>query len=431
MSRNTMTEATAEKTYLGYRLLSAILFASSLVVLFLPIRTFRSAWVVEEASFIKTIQALFASESKMFGLLPAFVEAKGIVGLFTNASFYLFLVSFVVSIIIAFCAIWSKKSAARRTRLAVFFFTLGTAAHTLAIICVSIFVGTEVTYDLFVSILAILGVLVCFALMVMLLGKEAFIRAVQFLLTFIVSGLFMYALIHDGAATKQTVAENATFKWMLFAILAFTILNLVLAGIRTLMKKGLAMDMVRFIMQLIIALLACYVNYAEEFAGTIFLALAIIAGLISLLQIILANLQFENRVKKKLLNAEEETLSGFAVEQYVEAYPYVGGPTDGVEVAEEVTPTAASARGDKPDLATLVGNGFDPFLFTLTSTEKMEFVDLYILRCKCFMPEIPAYVVGGDNKDFFNKVFIYLGQYRDRIPDSLLAKIYQFAIKMN
>ena len=46
------------------------------------------------------------------------------------------------------------------------------------------------------------------------------------------------------------------------------------------------------------------------------------------------------------------------------------------------------------------------------------------------MPELPDYVVGGDNKEFFRKIFIYLGQYRDRIPDSLLAKMYQFAIKM-
>jgi len=46
------------------------------------------------------------------------------------------------------------------------------------------------------------------------------------------------------------------------------------------------------------------------------------------------------------------------------------------------------------------------------------------------MPEIPAYEVGGDNKEFFRKMFIYLGQYRDKIPDGLLAKMYQFSIKM-
>ena len=44
-------------------------------------------------------------------------------------------------------------------------------------------------------------------------------------------------------------------------------------------------------------------------------------------------------------------------------------------------------------------------------------------------PEIPDYEVGGENKEFFHKVFIYLGQYRDRIPNGLLVKIYQYTLK--
>ena len=84
---------------------------------------------------------------------------------------------------------------------------------------------------------------------------------------------------------------------------------------------------------------------------------------------------------------------------------------------------AAAADGTKPNLATLVGNGFDAFMFNLTDKEKEEFIDLYIIRCKGRMPEIPAYVVGGDNREFFNKVFIYLGQYREKISSVLLSKM--------
>jgi hypothetical protein len=78
----------------------------------------------------------------------------------------------------------------------------------------------------------------------------------------------------------------------------------------------------------------------------------------------------------------------------------------------------------------LVGNGFDPFMSTLSVEEKSEFIDLYILRCKGLMPEIPGYVVGEKNKEFFNCVFIYLGQYRDKISSTLLQKMYDYSMKL-
>ena len=73
---------------------------------------------------------------------------------------------------------------------------------------------------------------------------------------------------------------------------------------------------------------------------------------------------------------------------------------------------------------------FDPFIAILNNEERNQFTEIFILKYRGVMPELPDYVVGGDNKEFFRKIFIYLGQYRDRIPDSLLAKMYQFAIKM-
>jgi hypothetical protein len=46
------------------------------------------------------------------------------------------------------------------------------------------------------------------------------------------------------------------------------------------------------------------------------------------------------------------------------------------------------------------------------------------------MPELPDYEVGGDNKEFFRKLFIYLGQYRDRMSQTLLMKMYQYSMKI-
>ncbi len=132
-----------------------------------------------------------------------------------------------------------------------------------------------------------------------------------------------------------------------------------------------------------------------------------------------------------------ELMKTFHTEEIIEAYAYEGGPVAGIEVAEEVYPTVAAIEAQKDPtgaarntVASLLGNGFDAFLITLSEQEKNEFIDLYVLRCRCLMPEIPGYVVGGDNKDFFNKVFIYLGQYRDKIPGDLLSKMYNFSMKI-
>ena len=74
---------------------------------------------------------------------------------------------------------------------------------------------------------------------------------------------------------------------------------------------------------------------------------------------------------------------------------------------------------------------FDPFIASLSTEERNQFTELFILKYKGTMPEIPDYQVGGDNREFFRKIFIYLGQYRDRIPDGLLAKMYQFNLKLS
>lgn len=72
---------------------------------------------------------------------------------------------------------------------------------------------------------------------------------------------------------------------------------------------------------------------------------------------------------------------------------------------------------------------FDPFIASLNEKEREQFTDLFILKYQGVMNHLPDYVVGGDNSEFFRKVFIYLGQYRERIPDALLAKMYKFCVK--
>ncbi len=68
---------------------------------------------------------------------------------------------------------------------------------------------------------------------------------------------------------------------------------------------------------------------------------------------------------------------------------------------------------------------YDPFIYTLTDAEKNEFGDLFIAGQNPAHDMLPTYVIGGDNKEFFSKVFIYLGRFRAQISSPLLAKIYK------
>lgn len=69
---------------------------------------------------------------------------------------------------------------------------------------------------------------------------------------------------------------------------------------------------------------------------------------------------------------------------------------------------------------------YDPFINSLTEEEKNEFGDLFISKKYGTSAYLPTYVIGGDNKDFFLKVFIYLGKFRTLISDSLLNKLYVY-----
>lgn len=75
------------------------------------------------------------------------------------------------------------------------------------------------------------------------------------------------------------------------------------------------------------------------------------------------------------------------------------------------------------------GKSFDPFIASLSDEERKQFTEIFILKYKGETKNLPDYEVGGDNTNFFRKVFIYLGQYREKIPSKLLAKMYDFASK--
>lgn len=70
---------------------------------------------------------------------------------------------------------------------------------------------------------------------------------------------------------------------------------------------------------------------------------------------------------------------------------------------------------------------YDPFINTLTPQEKNEFGDIFIAgKYGDLRGYLPPYVIGGNNDEFFHRVFIYLGKFRKNISSELLEKLYSF-----
>ena len=73
---------------------------------------------------------------------------------------------------------------------------------------------------------------------------------------------------------------------------------------------------------------------------------------------------------------------------------------------------------------------YDAFVNMLTPQERNEFGDLFIANRHGDLSYLPAYSIGGDNREFFHKVFIYLGKFRNHISPELLGKLYDYVSRM-
>ncbi|MBQ8352258.1 MAG: YwaF family protein [Clostridia bacterium] len=97
------------------------------------------------------------------------------------------------------------------------------------------------------------------------------------------------------------------------------------------------------------------------------------------------------------------------------------------EDAPTCTPVAAVAVADaEEDAATKDEGKEDAFLSTLSEQEKEQFLQLLSQDLDVQLPE---YEIGGENKLFFRQIFVKLGSLRDKIPNGLMEKIYQFTIQ--
>lgn len=394
MSNTTMNSAELpeKKSTVGYRLLGILLIVLSVAALLTS----------------------FANGQFAFGLKQLWAASdvttdNNLIATIANKSSLILLIGLGVSVLLGIVALISAKGS-----------TIGLAVltWTAAIYAISNYVYADSLDYVIVGVVAV-ALLFYFILAAVRVGALALLSMLQFVLCAAV----LYLV---GESVWAKLGDQIYFPILVLVLLA----NAIYAFVRTAIRGGIIVDIVRYALEIVIVGLAAYF-------GKDFTKFALLALLIAMVQILIAVWQLYLLNKAHTEECVEAELSAFNTESYVEAYPYEGGPIAGVELAEEVNPTVAAIEAARdPDgtaratVASLLGNGFDPFLITLNDKEKNEFIDLYVLKCKGIMPEIPGYVVGGDNRDFFNKVFIYLGQYRDKIPADLLARMYAYSMKI-
>ena len=424
------------------RFFSLLLLALCAVAFVLPMQVIKGL-TPENATLLASITDLFAGgqTSSIFGMLPVYTDAANIIGMFVGVVFYALVIALAFTALLALLALISGN--VRLFRVAVYFFVTGFGAYAACGYLVPTFHATDIGPDRMALALTGIGAFLYVVLGFAKKGGKAFASIFQLLFTLVFTAAT--AMAFNGFSAEITTVVGSfglTFALMVMIVFSIVWVNALFGAARVLAKKGLGFDMVRYVIQLLISAVLFYVAYTQGAGENNMLWKFVVAAMAaSLLQILICSVQLN--LSKKAVEEEEEIEEEqpvvvpepeFTVEEYAEALPYDGGPVEGVEIAQEVNPTFEE-NPIEPIKVNTAGydfynsKSFDPFIAILNNEERNQFTELFILKYKGLMPEIPDYEVGGNNKEFFRKLFIYLGQYRDRIPDGLLAKIYQFAIR--
>lgn len=443
-----------KKKNVAARIFSLLFAALCVGVFFLPVSVYKNgAW--ESCQLYGVIMDIIGGGAPytLFGVLPCYADPATLNGMLTALMLYVLGVSLVLAFLFGFFGIFTAKTAKGMLRTTTFFTTVGFVAYALHTLLMT---NLDMqALDLVTLAAAGVSLLTYIVVSAVKVCKKAWMNVIQCVLTLGAVFAAMYIVINNVAIIENGLtAFGLTDMATLILQIVCGVLALIalLAVIRVQQKWGLGLDMLRYIVNLAIGGLICYFAITASAEGLVFI-MAIAAAAAPLLQIIFCAFQMgaaKKAKKKAVVVVEEEPVEEYVVEEYAEALPYDGGPVEGVEIAQEaiaeetepevlpapvVAPVEEPVAAPAPEVNTAGydfynSKAFDPFIAILSGEERNQFTELFILKFKGAMVEIPDYVVGGDNKDFFRKVFIYLGQYRDRIPDGLLSKIYQFAIKM-
>lgn len=452
MSNQNLNEQTAKAKNRNYRVLAIVLAALSLIALFLPIRTFAGGKISTHISF-GLLGQMFTSSYKKWGFIPMLgdpISATTRLGSYAVFGFIVAMLAVlalsIVTIVVSVKASPESKKTAILTRISVYALTLASALYSLVITTITSYApNVNVVVDVTTVVLTALG---CIAYLILLIEKYkggCWFYIVQFVCSFVVLTIVVLAFTHRGELISGSLDVRMVYKVfaMLFILGMTTVVGI--ASLCVFYPKNKKVDNaislsivffqtgILFGMALLAAVADIHVRDYEIYTY--------VAGIVAFVQFLALILWIALSDKKA-----EKPVKALAENEYIEVLPYEGGPVSGIYVAEvveeeneqsaeseaaEEAPVEEGASEEAPaeEESNEPEGPFDAFMLTLSKEQRLQFTDLYILKT-VNMPEIPAYVVGGDNKKFFNKVFIYIAQYRNCIPSDLLAKMYDFSMKL-
>lgn len=446
------TEEQPKKKYAGARIFAFLLAVLSVLAFAIaPIKVLTGGFKVASATALNAFLSLFSDSPNgtILNAIPTLTET-GLLGNLAGISLYLLVGCTFICALLGILALFNGDNAVMLCRTVCWFFVMGWTQYAICTLAAVKASGGAITAGLDVVSLAV--AVVAFAIFAILalkkVGKRAWTSVLQVVFSLVVEIVFVIALALSAEKIETAYAgPNASLlKYGLIAISALMLIALAIVMGRLQSEKGYGACIFAYVLELV----ATVGLYALFFLADILLPLGlgtyfpIACAVIAILQIILACSQ-QKKYKLSLIVEEvvEEPVQEevaepaeplYDIEEVVEAVPYEGGPVAGVEIAQEVNPVKLVNPAQPSSTAGYDFyncQSFDPFIATLDTDERNQFTDLFILKQKGVMPEIPDYVVGGDNREFFRKIFIYIGQYRSRLPDGLLSKIYQFSIKLS
>lgn len=452
MSNQNLNKSTADHQNKIHRLLSIFIAALSLIGLFLPIKAFAGNKVSTHMSF-GLLGQMFDTPYRRGGFLPLLGSPSSFTTRLASYAVYAFIFALIATLVLSILAIiFSAKAPETKkpaifTKLAVYLFTFTNAAYSLALTAITAYVhSVSFTFDIVTIILTVVGALAYLFLLHEDHGKKTWLYVAQFALSFAVLAMVMFAFLQKQEVVAQALSVRRLYKFIAFACLAGIVATTVLFSLCLFYPAKANLDVILPLMitliQVGVVVLTALIGLVARIRFKEYAVYTLIAAILSMLQLF-GNCIWVLLVKKDETQAATEN-------EYIEAVPYKGAPVQGVYVAEVVEENKAQAPAEeKPatqeataseeapatENVETVENAEnaqapaveDAFMATLTEEEKAQFTDLYINKTVS-MPGIPDYVVGENNKTFFNKVFIYLGQYRKNIPENLLAKMYDYSL---
>ena len=381
----------------------------------------------------------------MYGLVPILGSKASTIDVGFSYVVYAFSLALIASIILSVVAIFNPKKSAILSKIATYIFTWCAIAYTVTLTAISVYVGSiKATLDASTMLLALAGAITYFYLMFKESRHKAWGYTAQFALAFAVLGLFVLAIVHNPAVVVKALRKQEAYQSLIVLAGAALLFLLALSTLCVFCKKYAYLSLAIALFQSLIILCTVFLGQTAKINDKAFAIFLLIASLIAFVQILiscaLVLIDMKNNTREEL-NA---FIGKLANNEYVEVYPYDGSKPAEVYVAElaeeapadppaennEETPTEAQTEENAEipaENAEEPAPVADAFIASLSDEERTQFTDLYILKM-VNMPEIPAYQVGGNNKAFFTKVFIYLGEYREKIPNSLLAKMYDFSV---